>query len=769
MGKLGVLIVSHSEETAIFAANTLAETGLCPAYGMVGNARELTEALTEEKWDAVVAEYGHGGLPWAEAMQAVRAAKRRIPFIVLARECDFESFEEAALAELDCVRAGADDFVPAHDARLVPAMIRSLREARERRELAAIQNKLTLAESRYRGMFENAVNGIFRLAPWGALLDANPALARKLGFDSPETLLASVKQREGGSFLEPGVLEELMSLAQQPGGVEDFETRVVRGDGEAIWVSLSAGAVRGAAGELSSFEGTLEDVTRRKSVESMIVRAKREWESTFDSVDNVILILDENMRIRRLNWALAQHLGLHPRECAGKPLVDILPGDGARLTNGVREMLASGGRSLEMRLDDLGGDYLVTASPFVGQAEGDEGSVVVVAHDVSERKMLEDRLRRSQKMEAMGTLAGGIAHDFNNILGVMMGYAEMCMEEPGQSEANAKRLQEVIAAGRRASELIRQILTFSRQEETELRPLALGPAVKEIAKMLKASLPANIELRLELSASDHTVMANLTQFHQVVMNLVSNAAHSMPESGGLVRVSLGLAQGEPEDMEARQRLGVDGDLVRLTVADTGVGIDPEILDNIFDPFFTTKKPGSGTGLGLSLVHGIVSAHAGAVIVRSTPGKGSVFHVYLPESADPGAAQPQEPARLPELRGTALFVDDEDGLVEVGKRMLESMGFTVVAESDPLKALEAFERDPKGFDLLVTDQTMPGLTGAELAKMVLAKRPDLPVIVCTGFSETLNRERARELGIKGYLHKPVLRRDLAEAVKAVFPG
>jgi CheY-like chemotaxis protein/two-component sensor histidine kinase len=343
----------------------------------------------------------------------------------------------------------------------------------------------------------------------------------------------------------------------------------------------------------------------------------------------------------------------------------------------------------------------------------------------------------------------------------------MCLDAAGEEDANGQRLAEIIKAGRRASDLIRQILTFSRQDETELRPLDLGPAVKEIAKMLKASLPASVELDLRAEGAAHTVMANLTQMHQVIMNLVGNASQAMPESGGVITVTLAAAGGGPEDVEARDRLG-DGPLVKLEVADDAGGIDPAILDNIFDPFFTTKKPGSGTGMGLALVHGIVSSHGGAVTVESEPGRGSTFRVYLPAAERAAGPVKERPRAMPRVRGRALFVDDEAGLADVGGRMLEAMGFTADAETDPLRALEMFEKDPGAYDLVVTDQTMPGLAGADLARAVLEKRPDMPVIMCTGFSETMTRERAAELGVRGYLLKPVLRKDLARAVAEVFP-
>ena len=381
-----------------------------------------------------------------------------------------------------------------------------------------------------------------------------------------------------------------------------------------------------------------------------------------------------------------------------------------------------------------------------------------------ERAGLEAQLRQAQKMEAIGTLAGGIAHDFNNILGIIMGFAEISMMNHDSRGERPGELVQIIKAADRAKDLVRQILAFSRQGEQEPRALQASVVVKEALKMLRASLPTTIDMRQEIS-SKGVVNADPTQIHQIVMNLCTNAAHAMRLEGGLLDVKL-----LDEDLD-RQLPCPDllpGPYVKLLVHDTGCGMDRVTLERIFDPFFTTKTLGEGTGLGLSVVHGIVKGYGGAVTVQSEPGKGSTFSVYLPR-IQMAAGKPLEEGMGPLPTGgeRVLFVDDERLLAELGTKMLAPLGYTVTTKTSSWEALEMFRADPWVFDLVITDQTMPRLTGVQLAKELLSIRSDLPIILCTGFSESITQERAREIGISELLMKPLALKDLAESIRRVL--
>jgi len=397
-------------------------------------------------------------------------------------------------------------------------------------------------------------------------------------------------------------------------------------------------------------------------------------------------------------------------------------------------------------------------------------SDITALKEAEENKLkLEAQLRQAQKMEALGTLAGGIAHDFNNILYAMIGYTELAMNDLPEEQPARKHLDQVHQAGLRARDLVRQILSFSRQAEQEFKPLVLGPIIREVLKLLRSSLPATIEIRSELAAESETVLADPTRIHQMLMNLCTNAAQSMGRKGGLLEVALERVEVSRDQATEETEL-VPGGWCRLTVRDTGRGMDEATLARIFEPFFTTKDIGQGTGLGLAVVHGIVKSHGGVIKAESRPGRGSRFQVYLPLLEDgpelfPAPVQAPPPAGIERI----LLVDDESDLVDFGREMLTRLGYQVTVRTSGLEALELFRAKPDRFDLVITDQTMPGLTGTELARRLLRIRPRTPVILCTGFSERIPAQETRGWGIRKLLRKPLIQQDLAQAIRQVLEG
>ena len=389
-----------------------------------------------------------------------------------------------------------------------------------------------------------------------------------------------------------------------------------------------------------------------------------------------------------------------------------------------------------------------------------------LARREAEKQQLEMQLRQTQKMEAIGTLAGGIAHDFNNILGIISGYTELARLDAPEGSRSQKCLKEIFTASLRARDLVQQILTFSRQGANEPKPLQVGFIIKEVMKMLRAPLPSTIEVKYFVPRNLPAVLADSTQIHQVVMNLCTNAGHAMREKGGVLEVSLGEVMVD-ETMAARIPDLMPGKYQKLKVGDTGHGMSPEVMEKIFDPFFSTKGPGEGTGLGLSVVHGIVKKHGGGIEVFSKPGQGTTFEVYFPSLEEMNSGYNDEAVKLPTGTERILLVDDETAMVEMGQQMLESLGYKVTSRTSSLEALRAFQTHPDRFDLVITDMTMPRLTGAELAREVLKLRPDMPIILCTGFSDRIQEETAKSIGVREFVLKPVILRDIAPIIRRVL--
>ncbi len=391
---------------------------------------------------------------------------------------------------------------------------------------------------------------------------------------------------------------------------------------------------------------------------------------------------------------------------------------------------------------------------------------MTILRDTTDWKRMEEKLRQAQKMESIGTLAGGIAHDFNNILFPIIGYTEMTIDIVSKDSVAQKNLYEILKASMRAKELIQQILTFSRQHDQELKPLMTQLVVKEALKLLRSSLPATITIRQDIKKNCGYILADPTRIHQIVMNLCTNAFHAMEESGGTLKISLSETELSLDDLTDPGIM--PGRYICLKVSDTGHGIDEEVLSRMFDPYFTTKERGKGTGLGLSVVHGIVKSMDGDIHVESEPGKGTVFHIYLPiikETSIPDKTEINE--ILPVGNEHILLVDDEEMIIFMEKQMIENFGYHVTARTGSIEALEAFRAQPDKFDLVITDMTMPNMTGDRFAMEVMKIRPDIPVIICTGFSEKISKEKADVLGIKGLLLKPFIMKDLAKKIREVL--
>ena len=383
-----------------------------------------------------------------------------------------------------------------------------------------------------------------------------------------------------------------------------------------------------------------------------------------------------------------------------------------------------------------------------------------------ERNNLESQLFQMQKMETIGTLAGGIAHDFNNILTPILGYAEMALEELSEDDNLRYDIEQINNAAIRAKDLVQQILTFSRQVEIDMKPLQLHHVIREVLSLVKASFPANIEIIQDLDPDCGTVMADSTQIHQIIMNLCTNASHAMAEFGGTLKIELSLTEVNRSLVRKVPKLKT-GSYVCLIISDTGHGMDKETMQRIFEPFFTKKEVGAGSGLGLSVVHGLVNSFNGAITVDSKPEKGTKFTIYLPQHGETRSKKVMDLDKMKKGKEHILFIDDEEEITFMGKRMLESLGYKVTIHTSSLAALEDFVSSPKLFDLVVSDQTMPNMLGTDLIEKMKQLRPDLKAVIITGFGDSITEEVAKDKGINAIVIKPLILSKFSNLIRKIL--
>ena len=507
----------------------------------------------------------------------------------------------------------------------------------------------------------------------------------------------------------------------------------------------------------------VKEVQSRKQTEYKLRQSEENLHITLESIGEGVIATDNHGNITRMNPVAELLTGWKLEETKNKPLADVFNIVNARTKEPVSDpvkRVLEGGEATGLENDTSliakdGAEHQIakSASP-IKDVDGEIKGVVLVFRDVTKEYEKQAQTRQQQKMEAIGTLAGGIAHDFNNVLSVIACYSEMGERSLPEDDEYREYFQEINAASNRAVDLVNQILIFTRQSDVKLEALIVGPLIEEAIKFLRATLPTTIEIYQNIQPDCGKIMAYPTQIHQIVMNLCTNAGYAMQENGGVLTIRLSDFEINKTNLP-KPNMNI-GNYVQLTVEDTGVGIPNETLEHIFDPFFTTKPVGEGTGMGLSVIHGIVEDYGGTITVESKIGKGTKFEIYFPVVKKDIKSPESETAVIHKGNERILFVDDEEILVKLEKKMAESFGYEVTIANSSWKALEIFESNKDKFDLIITDQTMPGMTGIELAKKIWEIHPDIPIILTTGFSHTIDEEKTRDLGFIGFLKKPINR-------------
>lgn len=650
-----------------------------------------------------------------------------------------------------------------------------LEEISERKQA---EEQLRKSENRFRDLAENLSDFIWEFDENDIFTYASPGVKNLLGYTSDEIIGKSAFELMPSSEREK-VRKEFTPLKEKRESFSHLLNVNMHKNGKLVVLESSGVPTFDNDGNYKGYRGIDRNITERKNAEKALAESEERFRLHFQNAPMPYQSLNYDGFFIDVNPAWLETLGYKREEVIGKSFGDFLLPEMEEHFKYNFPRFKDKGEILGVEFEMVKKDGSVIMVRFNGKIGYDEKGNFKQTHCIfqditearkaeKEKEKLEIRLRQAQKMEAIGTLAGGIAHDFNNILGVILGYADMAKEDVPADTKYAKDLEKVLIAGNRAKDLVKQILAFSRQSDIERVPIQLQSLVKESLKILRASIPTTIEIQNEIDSHCGVVLADPTQVHQVLMNLCTNANHSMEDSGGTLKIELKkvLIDKGPE----QKSLNIaPGEYVELIVSDTGCGIGPDVIDNIFDPYFTTKEAGKGTGMGLAIIHGIMAEYGGSITVESKLGEGSAFHVYFPVVANEELPADKVAKEIPMGYEHILFIDDEELLAEMGQDMLERLGYTVTVRKSSLDALSTFQNNPKDFDVVITDQTMPGITGSDLARRFLQIRPDIPIILCTGYSNLIDEVSAKAVGIREFALKPLTKGVIAKLIRKVLDG
>jgi len=649
-------------------------------------------------------------------------------------------------------------------------------------DLEKANKGLRESEEKYRDLIDHANDAVIFFEKTGTINFANPKFYEMTGYSIDEAKKIHVSKLIHPDDLDHGMGYFTKRLAGEKVS-RNYELRLLSKAGETVYIDNNASTIE-KGGQIVGILAIMRDITKRKRAEEALWDAsekRKELETIINNGPAVVFLwrAAEGWPVEYVSNNV-QQFGYIPKDFySGRMLFInmVHPDDRERVTAEVTRYGQEGRNDFvqEYRIVTESGEVRVLDDHT--WVRRDANGVIThyqgIALDITERKQAEEekeklqaQLLQVQKLESLGTLAGGIAHDFNNILTAILGYTGMVRDSIADEGRMRTDLDQVLKAGERAKNLVRQILTFSRLAEQECQPVQVHLIVIEALKLLRASIPQTIEIRQNISSEDTTILADPTKIHQVLMNLCTNAYQAMLESGGILNVQLGTVEVNADFVKINPELH-EGVYLRLVVSDTGHGMDQATRARIFEPYFSTKSKEEGTGLGLAVVHGIVTSLGGVISVQSNLGSGSTFHVYFPLAKRHTEQEPSTSKPLPHGTERVLYVDDEQLIAQLGQRMLEALGYDATACFSSVEALEIFRVRPEDFDLIITDQTMPKMTGVKLAQELMRIRPDIPVILFTGFDKSITPELLKQIGIRELLMKPVAKKELAVVIRKVL--
>lgn len=641
--------------------------------------------------------------------------------------------------------------------------VRELEEIDYRR----IRTKKVLLESdeMYNLLVNHSQTGIY-IHVGGLLKFVNNRFAEMLGYVKEEII-----GRLYWDFVHPEdramVRDISLARAREEPAPKEYEFRHQSKDGGTVWVH-NLPIIIHYQGQIANM-GNLIQINDRKQAEE----ALRKSEQILTEMGSIAKIGGwEHDRVTGETYGTHETYKILEIESDPAPGIDEYlsfcpPKDRKKLNKAYRLSIETGRQfDLELQVKTLKGRSIWVR--VLGQPEYRDGNCVNIKgiiQDITVQKKMKAQLHQAQKMESIGNLAGGIAHDFNNILSSVIGFTELALDDAAKGTPLENNLQEIYTAGIRAKDLVQQILAFSRQSDEERKPIRVDTIINEALKLIRSTIPTTIRIKKNIQ-SKSLIMGNSSQVHQLIMNLSTNAAHAMEDTGGILDV--GLKDVELSGQSSLPLLTLkSGNYLKITVSDTGCGIAPHNIHSIFEPYFTTKSVGEGTGMGLALVHGIVTSYEGTITVDSELGKGTLFSIYLPITKTGQNYQPYEEKKLPSGTEHILFVDDELPIAKIGCQILKRLGYQVTIRTSSIEALELFRSKPEYFDIVITDMTMPNMTGDEFAAELIALRPDIPVILCSGYSKKLTDEDIDRIGIKAFAYKPMVKAEMAKTVRKVL--
>jgi len=781
-----ILIVDDMEENS-YLLETLLKGNSHDVVSAV-NGKEALEKLREGRFDLIVSDILMPVMDGFQLCRTIRKdeALRHIPFIIytatytgpqdeefalkigadrfIRKPCDPKEFMEAVGEVMETAKTLRNNGAPApaqeeeslklYSARLVrkleQKMLEAKKEAQVRKEM---EDALRISNTRLHLALGSSNIGLWEWNPETNEAWFSPEWKRQLGYEDHE-IASRYEEWENRLHPEdrPRTLDELKVYLEGRSPAYNVEFRLRHRDGSYRWIAARGEVIKGPDGTTKSVTGCHVDITRDKEAVQALDAERRKFQVLVDESPLGIALVDKDDHFRYLNPRFIEIFGydlndIKTRKDWFEKAYPDLQYRQTMIAMWQKEKETGDPKIFHARPLNIKCKNGKTKQVNIKHSFLSSGDQVVTYEDVSEQIRMEDKLRQAQKMEAIATLAGGIAHDFNNILSAVIGYAELTRNGVPRGSKADEYIAGLLKAGQRAKDLVRHILAFSRQSEHERIPMSPHLVVKEVVSLLRSTLPATIEIRQDVEVAG-TVIADPTQIHQVIMNLCTNAYHAMRDKKGILGISVKNVILDLSIKETHPELTA-GRYVKLSVSDTGYGMSPEVIARIFDPYYTTKGEREGTGLGLAVVHGIVKSYQGAINVYSEPGKGSVFNVYLPQAEDTTDTDKElhEAEPLPTGNERILFVDDEPVLANLAEDMMKLLRYDVTVCKSAIEALELFMKEPDSFDLVITDMTMPIMTGADLAQELMRIRPDIPVILCTGFSHIMSEEKAKTMGIR----------------------